>query len=127
MGASFALMGLTGCEAKPSAKIVPYTRDAALAPPGMPIHYATALTQDGIANGVLVTTIDGRPIKIEGNPDHPFSRGGTDTFLQAAILQLYDMDRSSGVRHLGRVVGWEAFRTAMLTRLAAHRARSGEG
>ena len=127
MGASFALMGLTGCEAKPAAKIVPYTRDAALAPPGTPIHYATALTQDGIANGVLVTTIDGRPIKIEGNPDHPFSRGGTDTFLQAAILQLYDMDRSNGARHLGRIVGWEAFRTAMLTRLAAHRASRGEG
>ena len=127
MGASFALMGLAGCEAKPAAKIVPYTRDASLAPPGTPIHYATALAQDGIANGVLVTTIDGRPIKIEGNPDHPFSRGGTDTFLQAAILQLYDMDRSNGVRHLGRIIGWEALRTAMLTRFATHRANRGDG
>jgi Fe-S-cluster-containing dehydrogenase component/anaerobic selenocysteine-containing dehydrogenase len=127
MGASFALMGLTGCEARPAAKIVPYTTDAALAPPGTPIHYATALTQDGIANGVLVTTIDGRPIKIEGNPDHPFSRGGTDPFLQAAILQLYDMDRSDGVRHLGRLVGWEAFQAAMVQRLAMHKANAGEG
>ena len=33
--------------------------------------------------GLLVTTMDGRPVKIEGNPDHPASRGGTSAFAQA--------------------------------------------
>jgi hypothetical protein len=56
--------------------------------------YATTLDLDGYGRGVLVKTQDRRPIKIEGNPRHPASLGGTDVFAQADILSLYDPDRS---------------------------------
>ena len=54
--------------------------------PGVPLTYASSALLDGFANGVLVTTVNGRPIKIEGNEQHPWSRGGTDVFAQASVF-----------------------------------------
>ena len=51
----------------------------------------------GSALGLMVTCVDGRPIKIEGNPKHPASLGATNAFAQAAILELYDPDRSKNL------------------------------
>ncbi|RMG45030.1 MAG: 4Fe-4S dicluster domain-containing protein [Acidobacteria bacterium] len=93
MGASIALAGMTGCRF-PRETIVPFTDRPAGRIPGVPVRYATAFELGGAAIGVLVTSYDGRPIKIEGNPDHPASRGGTDAIAQASILGLYDPDRS---------------------------------
>ena len=55
----------------------------------------------------------GRPTKIEGNPEHPGSLGGTDVFAQASVLGLYDPDRSQTVVLEGRISNWDAFVTAM--------------
>ena len=44
---------------------------------------------------LIATAVDGRPIKLEGNPNHPASAGATDTFAQASILDLYDPALSS--------------------------------
>ena len=63
-----------------------------------PSNCATAFVRDGFAHGVLVGTRDGRPITIEGNPAHPASLGAADVFAQASVLQLWDPDRSQGVR-----------------------------
>ena len=60
----------------------------------------------GLGTGVLVESHMGRPTKIEGNPDHPASKGGTDAFMQASILNLYDPDRETGVTYLGRPSTW---------------------
>ena len=116
MAASFAFGGLAGqarAQAGSEDQIVPYVRQPTGLTPTEPLSYASATLLDGIANGVLVTTIDGRPIKIEGNPDHPWSRGGTDLFGQASVLGLYDPDRSQAVQHLGGVSDWDSFRTAL--------------
>src|SRR3954453_12223361 len=87
MGASIALAGVGtagGCSDKPvDPKIVPYVSQPPEIVPGKPLTYATAMPMNGFAEGVLVTTREGRPIKIEGNPDHPASLGGTDAFMQA--------------------------------------------
>ncbi|HPM22969.1 MAG TPA: TAT-variant-translocated molybdopterin oxidoreductase [Phycisphaerae bacterium] len=93
MGASLALAGLAGCR-WPRETIVPAGRQPAGRIPGVPVQYATAFELDGVATGLLVTSYDGRPIKIEGNDKHPFSRGKTNTWMQASILDLYDPDRS---------------------------------
>jgi molybdopterin-containing oxidoreductase family iron-sulfur binding subunit len=94
MGASLALAGLTGCR-WPTERIAPYANRPAGRTPGVPVQYATAMELGGVAAGLLVTSYDGRPIKIEGNPSHPTNRGAADAFSQAAILELYDPDRST--------------------------------
>ncbi len=92
MAASFALAGLAGCDEPPDgrAQEVPYVRNPEHAEPGKLVGYASVALLDGIANGIIVTTRNGRPLKIEGNPEHPWSRGGTDMFAQASVLGLYD-------------------------------------
>lgn len=94
MGASMALagFGLGGCS-RPEAHIVPYTQSPEWLVPGKMMRYATAMPQRRGALPLLVTTFNGRPIKIEGNPNHPCSRGKTDPFAQASVLDLYDPDR----------------------------------
>ena len=89
MGASLALGGATACTRQPLEKIVPYVRQPEQIIPGKPLFFATALTLSGYATGVLAESHEGRPTKIEGNPDHPASLGATDVFAQAAILTLY--------------------------------------
>src|SRR5437773_11882607 len=78
MGASIALAGATGCTRQPPERIVPYLRQPEEILPGKPVYYATALTLGGHARGILVETHEGRPTKIEGNPEHPASLGGSD-------------------------------------------------
>ena len=103
MGASMALAGLgvTGCRRWPKEHIVPYAHRPEGTMPGIPQHYASCFDFGGISQGVLVTSNDGRPTKIEGNPTHPDSKGATDAFTQSSILDLYDPDRSRGVEYDG--------------------------
>jgi molybdopterin-containing oxidoreductase family iron-sulfur binding subunit len=99
MGASLGLAGLagTGCIRLPEEKLAPYAHRPENRTPGTPVSYATAMETGGVAQGLLVTSYDGRPIKIEGNPTHPLNRGAADQFAQASVLELYDPDRSRGV------------------------------
>ncbi len=127
MTAAVSKLELVGCKPRVAEHHVPQGRSSKAVKPGVAVQYATALTHDGLANGVLVTAVDGRPIKIEGNPDHPFSRGAIDPFLQAAILQLYDMDRSGAVRQSGRISDWAAAEAAIRPQFAKLRAKNGEG
>lgn len=93
MGASLALAGLAGCR-WPREAILPFAKRPDGFTPGEPIEYATALDVAGHALGVLATSYDGRPIKVDGNPSHSLTAGKSDPWLQAAILELYDPDRS---------------------------------
>ena len=88
MGASLALAGMTACTRQPTEHIMPYVRQPEDLIPGRPLFFATATTVNGVANGVLVESHEGRPTKIEGNPHHPASLGACDAFSQAAVLQL---------------------------------------
>jgi MoCo/4Fe-4S cofactor protein with predicted Tat translocation signal len=92
MAASMSLAGLTltGCRRWPEEKLAPYASRPDGHTPGVPTYYASMIEQGGVANGVLVTSFDGRPIKIEGNPLHPGSLGASDVYTQASVLQMYD-------------------------------------
>ncbi len=99
MGASLALAGIgtaSGCRWE-EEDIVPLPRNTPGVLPGVPRQFATAMELSGAAAGLLVTSYDGRPIKIEGNPDHPFTGAHTTAFAQASILGMYDPDRSDKV------------------------------
>ena len=112
MGASMALAGLGvgGCRRWPKEHIVPYAHRPQGTMPGNPEYYASCFDFGGIAQGVLVTSNDGRPTKIEGNPMHSGSKGATDAFTQASILDLYDPDRSKRVTYGGEVSSMSAFK-----------------
>jgi MoCo/4Fe-4S cofactor protein with predicted Tat translocation signal len=129
MGASLALAGAAGCSARPApqAKIMPYVRQPEELIPGRPLFYATAMPLAGSAIGLLVESHEGRPTKVEGNPEHPASRGSTDVFAQASVLTLYDPDRSKNVTYRGRPRGWNEAFAALRVALDARRPDGGAG
>ena len=99
MGASIAFAGaagLAGCRYERD-HIEPEDRRPEGYIPGVPKYYATAMEVGGAAYGLLVTAYDGRPIKVDGNPDHPATGKGSNAFMQASVLELYDPDRSRTV------------------------------
>ncbi|WP_395078711.1 TAT-variant-translocated molybdopterin oxidoreductase [Gracilimonas sp.] len=93
MGASVALAGLAACR-RPVQKILPYSRQPEDVVEGVPLYYATAMPVQGNLVGLVAENHEGRPTKLEGNDLHPASKGGTSIFNQAAVLGLYDPDRS---------------------------------
>lgn len=110
MGASMALagVGLAGCR-RPEGYIVPFNKGVEWTVPGKFLYYATAMPIRQGAMPLVVSTVDGRPTKIEGNPLHPYSNGGTDGFTQASVLDLYDPHRSKVIKEKGIEVGPDAF------------------
>jgi len=110
MGASMALagFGLNSCR-KPEMHLVPFTKSAEWVIPGKELYYATAMPRRTGAIPLVVATVDGRPIKIEGNPNHPDSNGATDAFAQASVLDLYDPSRSKRFVHKNTLSDRAAF------------------
>ncbi len=127
MGASMALGGMaSGCR-RPVEKILPFAHMPEGFVPGQSEHYATAVSLYGTAFGLLVESYDGRPVKIEGNPDHPETQGGTTAFLQGAILDLYDPDRSTGPKKSGAEISAEDAWAFIGDVSKAARAKKGRG
>jgi molybdopterin-containing oxidoreductase family iron-sulfur binding subunit len=124
MAASAALAGTVGCTRQPPERIVPYVRQPEELVPGKPLFFATALTLGGFARGVLVETHEGRPTKIEGNPDHPATLGASDALMQAELLALYDPERSAAVLKNGQESTWEILLGELPNMM---RARAGAG
>src|SRR6201996_3248735 len=114
MAASLALGGLSACgpEADPR-QLLPYVEEPENIVPGRNRYYASAVTLDGYATGVLVTHQMARPIKVEGNPDHPASLGAASAIMQASILQLYDPRRAQTIVGNGQIATFEGFVTAL--------------
>lgn len=92
MGASLALGGVSGCRYE-EEKIAPFSFRPQHRVPGNTVKYATFTELGGVAQPVLATSFDGRPIRLDGNPDHPDSRGASTTYTQARMLEFYDPDR----------------------------------
>jgi MoCo/4Fe-4S cofactor protein with predicted Tat translocation signal len=96
LGTSAAMATLAGCMRRPEEKIVPYTKSPEGIIPGVPQFYATSYALQGEGHPLVVECHEGRPTKVEGNPEHPAARGGSLPWLQAAVLDLYDPDRARG-------------------------------
>jgi MoCo/4Fe-4S cofactor protein with predicted Tat translocation signal len=143
MGASLALAGLSGCVFQPPEKIVPYVKQPEEHVPGKALFFATAAPLFGAATPVLVRSNEGRPTKIEGNPDHPNNRpvdfpaedpyrdprgsSATDIFSQASILSLYDPDRSQTLTFREDIRTWTEFVGKMRTALEEQKTKQGAG
>jgi len=127
MGASLALAGVSACTRQPDERIVPYVRQPEEVIPGRPLFYATSMAEGGVGMALLAENHLGRPTKLEGNPEHPASLGATDIFGQAAVLSLYDPDRSRTLRYRGDTKTWTGFVTALQGALNTQNALGGAG
>lgn len=95
IGASAALAGAGCADYRDKGEIIPYTKKPEEIIPGKANYYASFLNHCKCGCGVLIKTREGRPIKIDGNPDHPLSQGKICAKCQASILGLYDPERLS--------------------------------
>jgi molybdopterin-containing oxidoreductase family iron-sulfur binding subunit len=127
MGVSTAIATVGAACSKPHDKIVPFVRRPEELTPGNPMHFATAFSLDGYASGLLVTSHEGRPTKVEGNPDHPSSLGATTPFEQALILGLYDNDRLKEIRSGGETIAWRSFLATTKARAEKLETTKGKG
>ncbi len=140
MGASMAVAGITatGCRRWPKEELVPSTAGLRDQLPGVPEFYASAIERNGVADSVLVTSYDGRPIKIEGNPLHPmfttWSRpdgtpllGAVDVLSQASVLELYDPSRTRSVIESAKLKAGPSGRSTWESFLSAFNAAASKG
>lgn len=109
---------IAGCSV-PEQKTVPYLKKPVELTPGVASWYASTCGGCSAACGLLVKVRDGRPIKVEGNPEHPISHGGLCSVAHGSLFSLYDADRPAGPRLNGRVTTWEALDAEVSSRLAA--------
>ena len=118
MGASLALAGLAGCTKQPDEPIYPYVKAPEDLVLGKPMYFATAhpFSTGGIP--LLVKSDEFRPIKVDGNPEHAYNRGGSDPFSQGTLLDLYDPDRSQRVPYRGESREWAEFAEALREKVA---------
>ncbi|MBK7106436.1 MAG: TAT-variant-translocated molybdopterin oxidoreductase [Ignavibacteriae bacterium] len=93
LAASTAYVTTACTNYRDKGEIVPYVKRPEEILPGKPTYYASTFSEDGLSYGILVKTREGRPIKIEGNPDDPINKGKIPSKVHASILNLYDPDR----------------------------------
>jgi len=125
MSASMALAGLAGCTKQPDEPIYAYVKAPEDLVLGKPNYFATIhpLPTGGVP--LLVKSDEYRPIKADGNPEHPYNQGGSDVYSQGTILDLYDPDRSKHTTYRGESRSWEEF--AEQLRLNAAATKDGTG
>jgi Fe-S-cluster-containing dehydrogenase component len=129
-GASMALASASACRYEED-KLLPFVQQPEGVIPGVPRHFMTAMDLRGAGVGLQVKSFDGRPIKIDGNPAHPDSLGATSAQHQAALLELYDPDRSRGYAKISSGAVTESseteFRVFALDHFKALRQQKGRG
>jgi molybdopterin-containing oxidoreductase family iron-sulfur binding subunit len=126
-GASLTLAGLAGCTKQPLEPIVPYVVQPERIVLGNPLYFATAFPVSGIARPIIVKSVEGRPIKVEGNPQHGASLGAADAHSQASVLGLYDPDRSQTISYKGSVRPWGTLQATIRAALTEQQASGGAG
>ena len=127
MAASLALAGGGACTRLPHGEILPYLRQPEALLPGKPLYFATSMNFGGVAQGLLVRSNEGRPTKIEGNPDHTGSLGRSSVHAQAELLTLYDPARSHTPMKLGHPETWEGWLGELLPQIVRWKEREGAG
>ncbi|MGH6838332.1 MAG: TAT-variant-translocated molybdopterin oxidoreductase [Methylocella sp.] len=128
MSAALAMAGLGGCGAgAPEGHLIPAVKVPPNIIPGLPNFYTTANVLNGYATGIVVKHQMGRPIKVEGNPQHPASLGATDVFAQAQVLDFYDPDRAWAITAHGFPGDQQGLQTALLVQRAKIAESRGKG
>src|SRR5487761_2480561 len=131
LGVSGAAVGAAGCSPENAGKLIPYLVSPDQTVPGVATYYATTCRECAAACGVIAVTLNGRTIKLEGNPDHPTSRGAICARGQSALQALYNPDRlrtplvkKSGV---WTAISWDDALTLVSQKLGEARSRNAAG
>jgi MoCo/4Fe-4S cofactor protein with predicted Tat translocation signal len=124
LGGVAAVLAAVGCGQRPVEKIIPYVIPPEEVKPGIPNYYAAVCGACAAGCGVLVKTREARPIKLEGNPDHPLNAGKLCARGQASILDLYDPDRARGPKRKTRSGRWVEARWEELDEILAQELRA---
>ncbi len=101
LGGAAAIFSMIACGSRPEEKIVPYVHQQEEIILGRPNYYASTCGECPAACGVVIKTREGKPIKMEGNPDHPLNQGKLCARGQASLLNLYDPGRLHNPVKLG--------------------------
>ena len=117
LAASTAYAATACTNYRDKGEIVPYVDRPEEILPGKPTYYASTFYDDGISYGVLIKTREGRPIKIEGNPDDEINRGKIPSKIHASILNLYDPERLKEPRIGNRKVSWNNINAEIIQKL----------
>ncbi|HAF12578.1 MAG TPA: [Fe-S]-binding protein [Blastocatellia bacterium] len=125
LGYSTAALTLSGCRA-PEQKIIPYLKQPVEFTPGMASWFASVCGGCSAACGVLVKVRDGRPIKLEGNPDHPLSSGGLCALAHGMVFGLYDPERLRQPLIGSQPATWEQIDQEIIRKLAAIKQSGGQ-
>ena len=124
-GFVFAGSVLTGCSPAPVEKAIPFLIQPEEVIPGRASYYASTCGACSAGCGLLVKNRDGRPIKLEGNSQHPISQGGLCAVGQASILGLYDSLRLKHPVAQGKETTWEEVDRAVFSDLERIRREGG--
>jgi molybdopterin-containing oxidoreductase family iron-sulfur binding subunit len=116
-GFAFAGAALTGCSRAPAEKAMPYLAQPEGLVAGRAQFYSSTCGGCSAGCGLLVKVRDGRPIKLEGNPEQAISRGATCAVGQASILGLYDSLRLKHPIAGGKPSSWLEVDAAIRSRL----------
>lgn len=127
MAAAIAAAGLDGCTRQPIEGIVPYVRQPEEIVPGEALYFASAMPLSGFGSGILVKSREGRPIKVDGNPLHPASLGGSTVWEQACLLDLYSAERSKITSYFGKPGSYETFLESLATITREQKGKRGAG
>ncbi|MCU0442459.1 MAG: TAT-variant-translocated molybdopterin oxidoreductase [Bacteroidia bacterium] len=115
-GFSVSAVALAACNKAPVKQAIPYIVKPENVTPGIPNWYATTNPETGAS--LLVKTREGRPIKIEGNPESPVFKGGVSAIEHASLLGLYDNERLKAPNAEGNEVDWNTLDAKITSGLA---------
>ncbi|MGI9100976.1 MAG: TAT-variant-translocated molybdopterin oxidoreductase [Terriglobales bacterium] len=125
-GFTFAVAGAVGCNRAPLQKAIPLLNQPEEIVPGDSFYYASTCGGCTAGCGVIAKVRDGRPVKLEGNPQHALSRGGLCAAGQASILGLYDSQRFKAPLKSGKESDWTTVDRDIVEQLAAIRSQRGK-
>ena len=98
LGAAAPAVAASACSPIPPERIIPYVIPPEDEVPGVATWYATSCGECPAGCGLTVRTLEGRAVKVEGNPEHPVNQGRLCIRGQAALQGLYNPDRIRGAR-----------------------------
>ncbi len=106
-GFTFSAVALSGCSRPDPELALPFAHQPEGVTPGQKLTYASSCIDFPSGCGMLVTVRDGRPLKMEGMPEHPLSKGGLNAIAQALPLGLYDSHRLKNPLQRGEKAEWK--------------------